>query len=155
MNLTEIQDRLLGSWVGKNLLRLSWLNPTDYYSESNLSVAPAARGRFLTFTYTWSHENIAQEGLLLIGYDQKQAKVTGAWVDSWHQSSKVLHLEGSIDDTGVITVQGAYEAPPGPDWGWRITLTPGAVGNLQLSMHNISPEGEEDLAVLADYQRTV
>jgi hypothetical protein len=150
MKLIEIQDRLLGEWTGSNLLRLSWLTPSDYHSSSRLSVAPVAKGKFLSFTYTWSHENVSQEGLILLGYDDQQEVATAAWVDSWHMSSKIMSCQGTIDAQGVIVLRGSYEAPPGPDWGWRIVITPKSGRELQIIMYNITPEGAEDLAVQAD-----
>ena len=153
MNLSEFQNNLLGNWTGSNLLRLSWLTPSDYHSPSRLSVSLVAKGKFLTFTYTWSHEDVLQEGVILLGYDAKQEMATAAWVDSWHMSSKIMYCQGSIDQQGAINIRGSYEAPPGPDWGWRIVITPKSGKELQIVMYNISPEGVEDLAVQADYKR--
>ncbi|MCI0691236.1 DUF1579 domain-containing protein [candidate division KSB1 bacterium] len=153
MKLAEIQEHLLGDWNGANLLRLSWLTPSDYHSFSRLSVAPVANGKFLSFKYTWSHEDVAQEGLILLGYDDQQGIATAAWVDSWHMSSKIMSCQGAIDEQGAIILRGSYEAPPGPDWGWRIVITPKSGSGLQIVMYTISPEGLEDLAVQADYKR--
>jgi hypothetical protein len=43
-------------------------------------------------------------------------------------------------------------APPGPDWGWRIVLSPG--DTFRMTMYNIWPEAKEELAVEATYERT-
>jgi hypothetical protein len=153
MKLTEIQDHLLGDWSGSDLLRLSWLTPSDYHSSTRLSVKPVAKGKFLMFTYTWKHEDVSHEGLILLGYDAKQEMATAAWVDSWHMSSKIMYCQGSIAQQGAIDIRGSYEAPPGPDWGWRIVITPKSGKELQIVMYNISPEGAEELAVQADYKR--
>ena len=37
-------------------------------------------------------------------------------------------LEGSLTGRGGVALLGSYPAPPGPDWGWRITLEPGEAG---------------------------
>jgi len=155
MNLTEIQHNLIGEWTGANLLRLGWLTPPDHVSQTRLSVAPVAKGKFLTFTYTWSHEDTAHEGMILLGYHKDQGVATAAWVDSWHMSSKIMSCQGAIDEQGVISLRGSYEAPPGPDWGWRITITANSGRELQIVMHNCSPGGAEELAVQADYTRMV
>jgi hypothetical protein len=89
----------------------------------------------------------------LLGYDEQQKMATAAWVDSWHMSSKIMACEGAIDPQGAIDIRGSYEAPPGPDWGWRIVITPKSGKELQLVMYNISPEGVEELAVQADYKK--
>jgi hypothetical protein len=59
---------------------------------------------------------------------------------------------GLIDKYGLVDVLGSYSYPPGPDWGWRITLSPGE-DELEMRMFNIHPEGQEDLAVEASYRR--
>ena len=155
MTLTDLQNNLAGSWAGTNLLRLSWLTPTDYVSPTDLKVATAAKGKFLTLAYTWSHENIPQEGLLLLGYDNNQAVATAAWVDSWHQSNKVMLCQGTIDQQGTIDLRGWYAAPPDPDWGWRIVIKATTRRDLQITMYNCSPAGEEELAVQAEYKRVL
>jgi len=153
MDLSKIQGNLLGKWTGKNLLRLNWRTPPDYFSSSDLSVSQVAKGTFLTFDYTWEHENVPQEGMLLVGYDRIQNIATAAWIDTWHMSSKVMFCQGTINALGIIDLRGSYEAPPGPDWGWRIMITSPSVNLLQLVMFNCSPEGLEELAVQTDYKR--
>lgn len=155
MKLTDIQSNLIGEWTGSNLLRLSWLTPTDYTSDSSLLVSPVVGGKFLKFTYTWSHDNAAHEGLILLGFDNDQGVATAAWVDSWHQSSKVLSCQGTIDEKGAIAIRGTYEAPPGPNWGWRIEISSDTGKGLSIVMINCSPDGEEDLAVRAEYKRRI
>ncbi len=151
MTLTDLQNKLAGSWTGTNLLRLSWLTPTDYVSSTDLKIGTVVSGKFLTLTYMWSHEGNPHEGFLLIGYDEKQAVATAAWADSWHQSGGILFCRGTINENGVIDVRGSYPAPPDADWGWRIVLTVSGQ-DLQLQMYNCPPASEEDLAVQADYK---
>jgi hypothetical protein len=153
MKLVDLHARLLGSWTGGNTLWLSWLPNPETKSAGKMSVAPVAKGKFLTFTYTWEHEGKEQEGFLLVGNDNKEDVATASWVDSWHQSGKVLSCEGKVREDGSIVLLGHYPAPPGPDWGWRITLTTPAPDELRMDMTNISPEGVEDPAVRADYTR--
>lgn len=154
MELTELLTQLEGSWSGRNLLRLSWENPSDFPSDSTMVVAGAARGKFLTLAYTWSYQEKPQEGLLVVGYDKAEKLVTAAWGDSWHQSAKLLNCTGTLDENGVIDVRGSYPAPEGPDWGWRILVKPQDAQRLQLLMYNCPPDGSpEDLAVQADYTR--
>ncbi len=154
MDFRELQKELIGKWRGKNLLQLSWLTPTDYFSDTELTVAPVASNKSLTFAYTWSHENVPHEGVLLLGYDNKQAAATAAWVDSWHQGSRVMPCQGTIGEQGTIDLLGYYEAPPGPDWGWRIVIAALSEETLQLTMYNRSPEDDEELAMQAEYNRS-
>ncbi len=153
MNLSNLETKLHGDWRGTNLLRLSWLTPSEFVSPSHLSVVSAVKGKFLSFTYTWSHENKAHEGTILLGYDEKQGVATAAWADSWHMSNKLMFCQGTIDAQGVIDLRGTYEAPPDPDWGWRIIISSPTDHELHLTMYNCPPDGTEDLAVQADFTR--
>jgi hypothetical protein len=153
VNLTEIQGRFVGEWSGENLLLLGSEASLHYLSPTKMSVSLAAKGRALTFAYTWSHEDVPHEGLAVVGYDSRQSVATAAWIDSFHMSTKMMSFVGTIDQLGAVDVRGSYEAPPGPDWGWRIVFTPTDDG-MQMVMYNITPQGEEDLAVRADYKRS-
>jgi len=154
MNLSDVQNNLIGVWSGENLLRLSWLTPSEFQSRGALTAAAAVRDKFLTVNYQWSHENTPHEGLLLIGGDAETAAINAAWVDSWHSNTKPLTLSGTISEEKAIDLRGTYEVPNHPDWGWRIRLAP-AADDLQMTMYNITPEGAEDLAVRADYKKVL
>jgi hypothetical protein len=152
MKITDLHPRLLGEWTGDNRL---WLDPTkpERVSASRLVIAPAAKGTFITLTYGWEFEGTGHEGLLLVGNANDAEIATCAWADSFHTAGKVMAFHGTVDDSGAISVLGSYEAPPGPDWGWRITINVPAPGQLRIVMHNITPEGEAMLAVQGDYRR--
>ena len=152
MNFDEIKSDAVGNWAGDNILRLSWMEPQEYHSPSELSVAQTVGGKYLAFAYTWSHENMPQEGLLLIGYDAKNKVANAAWVDSWHVSEKPLALSGAVDGEGKIDLRGTYQVPNHPEWGWRIVISTSEEA-LEIIMYNVSPEGAEDLAVRADYKK--
>ena len=60
---------------------------------------------------------------------------------------------GTTPDDTRLSVRGTYAAPPGPDWGWRIDVTP-AGDTLRVVMYNVWPQeqgGKEELAVEAEY----
>ena len=148
-----MKETMVGAWVGTNLLNLSWLPHPEHTSEATLAVKRVAGGNFYEAAYTWSHENTPHDGILLIGVDPESGSASAAWGDSWHQSASLMISTGRVDDAGQLTVQGSYPAPPGPDWGWRITLTQPTDDTLELVMTNILPEGTEDLAVRATFTR--
>jgi hypothetical protein len=152
VKVTELHPRLLGEWSGTKRL---WMGPgsPELASASRLTIAPVAKGKFITLSYRWAYEGAEQEGLVLVGNQNDDEAASAAWVDSWHMSGKVMACNGTVDDNGAIIVLGSYEAPPGPDWGWRITINEPGPGMLRIVMHNITPEGEAELAVQADYQR--
>lgn len=153
MKLSDLQTNLVGEWAGNNLLRLSWQTPSEFNSVGQMSVQSVGNGKFLTLKYTWSHEGAAHEGFMLLAHAASSGVTTAGWVDSWHQSGGVLNCKGSLLEDGTIQVQGHYPAPPGPDWGWRITIAKRSDNELQMLMHNITPDGTEDLAVQADYTK--
>lgn len=90
-----------------------------------------------------------------MGYEKERGVVTAVWVDSWHMASKAMVCEGSSGlGGGRVELRGTYAAPPGPDWGWRTVLDPGDGNTFRMVMYNVSPDGNEDLAVEAVYRRS-
>lgn len=142
----EIKEALIGTWSGENRLHLDRVTA----SPSELSATQVAKGTSLLITYTWSHEGVAHEGILVVAASDPEA--TAAWLDSWHMHEKVLVCQGTIGREG-IDLRGSYEAPPGPDWGWRIVVSLPAPDRLHLTMYNCPPAGQEELAVEAKYGR--
>lgn len=147
----DLKSTLSGEWQGSTRLYLEPPPAPGIASETKLSVTPVAGASFLQFSYDWTHEGESQSGLLLFAYEEENV-ASAAWVDSFHMSSKIMSFTGTAAD-GSATLLGSYEAPPGPDWGWRIVIRPVSSKELQIVMHNISPEGQEDLAVQSDYTR--
>jgi len=141
-----------GTWQGTSQLQLDAEAGTLTGSPSTAIVSRVASGKFVRIDYKWSHEGQAHDGSYLIGHTAKTGEVTVYWVDSFHMGSSVLASTGTADDSGIISVLGAYAAPPGPDWGWRTIFTPDGDA-LRIVMNNIWPEGREDLAVDATYTR--
>ncbi len=152
MQFEEFKARAIGEWQGTKQLYLAPPPAAPASSASTLTVAPIAGGSFLQFNYNWTYEDEEQTGVLWIGCDGDGATATAAWVDSFHMSSKIMSCTGTAAD-GVIDVRGSYEAPPGPDWGWTIKVQAISANELKIVMHNIWPEGQEDLAVEIAYTR--
>lgn len=142
-----------GSWRGTSTLQ----DPSNFEpqaSSSDLTVTPVLGGRFVRLDYTWSYKDAPQEGSILVGFEKKAETVTAHWIDSFHNGTKVMACTGPKPDGPTLSVRGSYAAPPGPDWGWRIAITPQDGGALRIVMHNLWPEGgQEDLAVEATYTR--
>jgi hypothetical protein len=150
MNTLDMFQRFVGGWKGTNRL---WLGPDEpaRQSDSTLTIAYAVQTNVMTVHYGWSFEGEPQEGLLALCPHKSDGTIEAVWVDSWHQKDQFMFCKGDIDDRGAVSVQGSYSAPPGPDWGWRIVLEAGDSGTLTITMYNISPENQEDLAVEAFY----
>ena len=151
MKFEEFRSAVIGEWRGTKQLYLAPPPEPAVSSPSQLSVRSIAGDSFLQFNYDWIYKDEAQSGVLLFGCDEQQA-ATAAWVDSFHMSSKIMFCTGAATD-GSAELRGSYEAPPGPDWGWRITIRSVSATELQIVMHNIWPEGQVDLAVQIDYTR--
>ncbi|MES2069693.1 MAG: DUF1579 family protein [Pseudomonadota bacterium] len=151
--MTNLSKAFLGQWVGGNHLFLSWQTKPEHVSDTRLAVTPAAGGKFLQFHYDWQHDGQLQQGVLLLGYDEEQNAASAAWGDSWHQDKKLMQCAGAVDQAGVVNLLGSFAAPPDPDWGWRIILTPQSATEMQIVMNVITPDGREALAVRADYRR--
>jgi len=144
--------KLVGNWTGSNRLHVTWLTPPIHDSTATASFTVAAQGQFLSLAYTWADEGKPQDGLLIIGSGETPDRVKAVWVDSWHMGDKFMSLDGTTEDDGSISMRGAYAAPPGPDWGWRIVIAPGDA-TFNMTMYNITPEGEEAIAVEAAFDR--
>ena len=148
-------DRLagcLGRWQGSNRLHDPHTGkPED--SASTAVLTPLLGGRFIRLDYDWSYQGAPQEGSLLIGCQCESGQATAHWIDSWHMSDAVMACEGAVEPDGTIAVRGSYAAPPGPDWGWRIAIRPADGSELHVIMHNVTPDGQEALAVEAAYAR--
>jgi hypothetical protein len=140
-----------GGWHGTNILQdPGTIQPTE--SKSTATVTPLLGGRFVRIDYTWSYQEKPQEGSILVGFNPQSGRASVHWIDGWHNGFSVMACDGTIDERGAIDVRGSYPAPPGPDWGWRTVITP-AADALQVVMHNVWPEGKEELAVEARFAR--
>jgi hypothetical protein len=142
-----------GEWQGTKELLLPWISAAHFTSPSRLRITSVAKEHFAQLGYSWQHEGMAQEGLILIGYDPVSSRTTGAWVDSWHQSGGIMACTGQRLGNGVFCLLGHYEVGNDAPWGWRIKIAVDAINNLKIEMYNISPAGDEERVVSAHYER--
>ena len=149
MSVPAELERLAGDWQGTNLL---WLSEQPLESETTATVRSAAGGTCLCIEYVWSYEGEAQQGILLLGSQGKDA-VQSIWRDSWHSGGEFMTSDGQVEGLGQVQILGHFAVPPGPDWGWRTHLRTEGKDDFEIAMTNISPEGEEDLAVRMEFRR--
>lgn len=142
-----------GTWHGGSRLQDPATN-AGKESDSTLAVVPMLGARFVRLDYGWAYDGAPQEGSLLLGYEPTSQTISAHWIDSWHMGRAVMTCVGTAGGNPTVSVRGSYPVAPGPDWGWRIELTPSADDRLRLVMINISPDGAEELAVEASYSRT-
>lgn len=147
----QLRD-LAGEWSGTKKL---WMMPDAPPAEcsSTAIVAPEACGKFMAVRYTWEGDGNQRAGVIMVRMAVSPADADLVWFDSWHQGKAFLVCPAVPDDESLIAVQGSYPAPPGPDWGWRIALCSQGPDDFRIVMHNITPDGQQDLAVLAIYTR--
>lgn len=127
---------------------------------TSATVSPILGGRFVRIDYTWDENDFLkekgpQEGSLLVGYEDEPAPgvATVAWIDSWHNGGRIMVCPGVLLENGGVDVRGTYpDKPEYAGWGWRTLLEPAADG-WTMTMYNTTPDGEEALAVLAEYRR--
>ena len=141
-----------GCWHGSNRLHDPYSGkPED--SASSAVLTPLLGGLFIRLDYDWSYRGARQEGSLLIGCQPDHGRMSVHWIDSWHMSHDVLGCTGAVEESGDVDVRGSYAVPPGPDWGWRIVIRLAEPAALHVVMHNVTPGGEEDVAVEATFTR--
>jgi predicted enzyme related to lactoylglutathione lyase len=141
-----------GRWRGTNRLHDPHTKAAED-SPSTLSITPVVGGKFLRIDYTWTYQGAPQEGTLLVGTEPDTGELTAHWSDTWHMDHKVMACRGSLANEKQLVLRGSFAVPPGPDWGWRIELTPEEGRALRVLMFNVSPEGVSQPAVEATYAR--
>ena len=155
----EALAALAGDWTATYQLRGDPSFDSD--TTTSATVTPMLRGRFVRIDYTWDEEDRLEEqgpqrGSLLVGFEADPAPgiATVVWIDSWHNGQRTMVCPGVLIHSGGVDVRGSYPGGPGnPDWGWRTVLEPAGDG-WTMTMFNITPDGEESLAVRAEYRRT-
>jgi len=58
-----------------------------------------------------------------------------------------------VENNGVISVRGTYEATKKEEWTWRILLDPTGARSFKIAMYNVSPDAKEELAVEIVFRR--
>lgn len=152
MSLDQKLSGLVGAWKGTNRLHTPWMPVNLRESDSSAVVRSKMNGQFLTIDYTWAFEDEPQEGMLILGCDPHSDAVQAVWTDSWHSKDILMLCNGNISGDGRISVFGTYTVPEHPDWGWRTEVIPGE-DSFRYAMYNVTPEGEEEIAVETDFTR--
>ena len=143
-------EALIGNWMGPSTL---FLDEDRYESDSTADVRFVGQRKFIAFAYTWQWGDKPQDGLILIPTKLGPEPAVAPWLDSWHLQTEIMVCEATQDPEGIISLLGSYPAPPGPDWGWRIEVTSPVGGMFDLRMYNLTPPGQEVLAVHTQYRK--
>ena len=152
MGVDQKLTDLVGNWKGTNRLHVPWMAIPLLESESTATVRTKMNGQFLAVEYTWSYEGEPQEGMLVLGCDSNSTAVQAVWTDSWHSKDVLMLCNGEVSADGTISVLGHYAVPDNPDWGWRTELIQ-RPDSFRYVMYNVTPDGEEQIAVETDFER--
>jgi hypothetical protein len=147
----EFYATLAGEWTGSYSL---WLRPDTPAQESefNGTIKSAVKSNYFLMKYSWKRGDKDHEGLFLFGGNGKDA--TATWGDSFHSIPEPMHCKGELtDDGGKLIFNGSYSAGEGPTWGWRTEFTRQGPNSLLMEAYNITPDGQEALAVRAEMER--
>ena len=151
MNAVNTLNTLTGQFTGTKKL---WMAPGSPAQESvSQAVITTVGGGFSKIEYTWSTEGRPQNGVLLVRTVPGHGDQDMIWVDSWHMNSQFMVCHRENRPSAIVSARASYPAPPGPDWGWRITVKSPQQNQLTIIMDNITPEGEEMMAVEIQYER--
>ena len=126
----------IGTWKGTNKL---WIQDPDAPEISNSEVVVSAN----RVSYRWSFRGTPQSGTIELS--KTGNRVHAQWTDTWH-TTETMASEGT-DTGGRIVFTGTYAAGDGPDWSWRTELDLSTPGGFGVKMFNITPTGEERIAV--------
>lgn len=147
----DLQLRLVGSWSGRARL---WFEPGEPAHDERVEgeIVDIGGGRWVRHDYSTPIDGTLEQGSALIGYTVAKNIWQIAWVDSFHTSSGAVMLStGALADIGTkVDALGSYDAGAGPRWGWRTEYEP-VEGGLVVRHFNLTPDGEETLAVQFDY----
>jgi len=111
-------------------------------------------GRLLEFSYTSTFKGKPIDGKLTISYDAKFKEYLMTWIDSFHNSNRILQLtSGRGTELDTISASGDYPADETVFWGWRIEVLPQGEKGLVITHFNIPPEVEGIPGVVWDLER--
>jgi len=154
MSVPEILEKMVGKWRGVNRLHTTWIPENPVRETASIAtIELTARGRFLKIEYDWTYDEAVQEGLILIGDEKDTDSIKAFWIDSWHLSDKFMVSEGRREMNDSVVLKGFYTVPDHPDWGWLTVIEPERDNSFKIIMYNVSPDGEEALAVEMEFTR--
>ncbi|MCH9828519.1 MAG: DUF1579 domain-containing protein [Gammaproteobacteria bacterium] len=144
---------LAGRWRGHTKV---WFEPGKIGDESDYeaSIKLILGGRFALLEYEGAMLGKPLQGIAIIGYHFDAQAYEMAWIDSAHMGSAIMFASSAAKPAG-LSVLGRYGGHDGsPAWGWRTAFERSDENRLIVSAYNVTPDGEESLAVETDYRRS-
>ena len=143
---------MAGDWEGRFRL---WFEPGKPADDSvqRGRIRLVGGGRFLLHEYEGHCSGEPFEGVALWAYHLDDNAFECAWGESFGTGTSIMFSTGRVDD-GRLRALGSYaDGQGGERWGWRTELSQPDPKHLNIRMFNISPAGDEALAVEVNYTR--
>jgi hypothetical protein len=132
-----------GEWRGPYEL---WLMPGSPVDRSESSARVSGK----EMSYEWAQNGKAQKGTFTFG--GTGAKADFNWSDTFHTTAGPMKGEGALSVDGRKLIFKSTYGPAAAPWGWRTEFTIGE-GGFTMEAYNLTPKGEEALAVRCRYAR--
>ena len=152
-NISDVQifyAALQGEWKGQYHL---WLNPSAPVESSDSSariVKDSAKSSWV-MGYRWAKGTQDHQGEFQLAGSKTHGDFR--WTDSFHSPSAPMQGAGELSEDGSrLIFMSHYPVGAGqPEWGWRTEITLIDANTFQLEAYNITPQGQEGLAVRCKY----
>ncbi|MDC6169416.1 DUF1579 domain-containing protein [Paucibacter sp. XJ19-41] len=144
--------RMAGQWEGRFRL---WFEPGKLADESlqRGSIRVLLGGRVLLHEYSGHCAGEPMEGVALIAYHLDERRYESAWAESFGTGTALMFSTGVSGDPRLSMLGSYSDGQGGSRWGWRTAIEQPDDDTLDLRMYNITPEGDEALAVEVNYRR--
>jgi hypothetical protein len=143
---------MVGHWGGRFRL---WFEPGHLAEDSvqRGSIRALLGGRVLLHEYTGHCQGEPMEGVALLAHHLDEHRYETAWAESFGTGTSIMFCTGSSGDPRVSMLGHYGDGQGGPPWGWRTQIDQSDHDTLDLRMYNITPSGDEALAVEVNYRR--
>lgn len=143
---------LAGEWKGT---AKTYFEPGVLGDESEWrgTIRPILDGWFMLHEYEGAFDRTRHLGAAIIGYNTFHRRYEMAWIDTHHNGTAMMFAIGAKQDARP-SMLGSYPDPSGgPDWGWRTELEVRDESTVVVTAYNITPAGEEAVAIETVYRR--
>jgi hypothetical protein len=143
---------MVGDWEGRFRL---WFEPGKLADASvqRGSIRLVGGGRFLLHEYEGSCSGEPMAGVALWACHLDEKAFECAWAESFGTGTSIIFSTGPLEGERFRALGSYGDGAGGERWGWRTELSQPDADHLDIRMFNITPGGEEALAVEVNYAR--